>query len=81
MSRKNRKSTVTASVSPQPDIVILTKEQIAARLQVPPAWVYEKTRRRCINPIPVMKIGRYLRFDWAVVVDWLRRSSTNGRAV
>jgi hypothetical protein len=24
----------------------------------------QKSRRRCLNPLPVIRIGRYLRFDW-----------------
>ena len=52
---------------------ILTLEEVAARLKVTPRWVYEKSRRRCQNPMPAMRIGRYLRFDWVVVSTWLRQ--------
>jgi excisionase family DNA binding protein len=50
---------------------ILTPEEVAARLKVPDSWVYEKTRSRCRNPIPCLRIGRYIRFNWSAVVNWL----------
>ncbi len=43
---------------------ILTPEEVAARLKVPESWVYEKTRARCRNPIPCLRLGRYIRFQW-----------------
>jgi excisionase family DNA binding protein len=50
---------------------ILTPEELAARLKVPDSWVYEKTRGRCRNPIPCLRLGRYVRFDWTSVAAWL----------
>jgi hypothetical protein len=54
-----------------PDM-ILTLGELAQRLKVSPRWVYEKSRRRCQNPLPCIRIGRYLRFDWTRVSAWLR---------
>jgi excisionase family DNA binding protein len=51
---------------------ILTLEELAARLKVSTRWVYEKSRRRCQNPLPAIRIGRYLRFIWTDVSDWMR---------
>jgi predicted DNA-binding transcriptional regulator AlpA len=51
---------------------ILTLEELAQRLKVSPRWVYEKSRKRCTNPLPAMRIGRFLRFDWTSVSAWLR---------
>jgi excisionase family DNA binding protein len=50
---------------------IITPEEVAARLKVPESWVYEKTRARCRNPIPCLRLGRYIRFDWNAVIKWL----------
>jgi hypothetical protein len=50
---------------------ILTPEEVAARLKAPESWVYEKTRVRCRNPIPCLRLGRYIRFDWNAVITWL----------
>ena len=56
---------------------ILTPEQLARRLQVKPSWVYEQTRDRAgirsTHPLPHIKMGRYLRFDWCDVLAWLER--------
>ena len=58
---------------------ILTLEEVAERLKVTPRFVYEKTRRTSPNPIPVMRIGRFLRFHWPEVSDWLSRSGGASR--
>lgn len=65
--------------NPQPalPIEILTPKQLAERLQLKPSWVYEQTRYRAdvrnADPLPYIKVGLYLRFDWRDVVAWLER--------
>jgi len=58
-------------------IEILTPQQLAVRLQVKPSWVYEQTRNRSgvrnSDPLPHIKMGLYLRFDWRDVLAWLER--------
>jgi predicted DNA-binding transcriptional regulator AlpA len=54
---------------------ILTLAELAARLKVSERWVYEKSCRRCQNPLPCIRIGRYLRFDCLDVSAWLRLQS------
>ena len=54
---------------------ILTLAEIADRLKVSQRWVYEKTRNRCQDPLPCIRIGRYLRFDWHDVSAWLQQHS------
>lgn len=54
-----------------------TVNQIAEVLQVPPSWVYERTRRRGIERIPHFKLGKYLRFSRAEVFEWLERQRGN----
>jgi hypothetical protein len=54
---------------------ILTPREVAARLKVTVGWVYEMSRRRALhqeNPLPVLRCGRYLRFSWPDVCQWLR---------
>jgi len=51
-------------------------------LKVPDSWVYEKTRGRCRNPIPCLRLGRYVRFNWVppgspTLATWLE--VPNGR--
>jgi predicted DNA-binding transcriptional regulator AlpA len=50
---------------------ILTPEEVAKRLKVSVRWVYEKRRPRAKNPIPCLPMGRYIRFDWNRVLEWL----------
>jgi excisionase family DNA binding protein len=54
---------------------ILTPEEVAAMLRVAPSWIYAKSRRRQRNPLPVFRIGRYLRFSRAAVLAWLEKQS------
>jgi hypothetical protein len=62
---------------------ILTPEQLAERLHVPPSWPLERTRARGSNtsaPLPFLKVGRYIRFDWAAVEEWLASVAVTKRA-
>jgi predicted DNA-binding transcriptional regulator AlpA len=80
VSPKKQSPVPVAVQSPSPidPSQILTLSELAERLKVSERWVYEKSRRRCLNPLPVIRIGRYLRFDWLEVSAWLRQQS--GRA-
>jgi hypothetical protein len=62
---------------------ILTPAELAARLKVPITWVFEKTRKRkgSTAPLPVFKIGRYLRFSWKSVSEWLDSTRKGGMPV
>jgi excisionase family DNA binding protein len=51
---------------------LLSIEEVAARLKTNVAWVREKIRRRCSNPMPVYNLGRHLLFDWQQVSEWIR---------
>jgi excisionase family DNA binding protein len=45
---------------------LLEPDELAARLKVPVSWVYEQSRQ---NQIPTHRIGRYIRFDLAEVLE------------
>jgi excisionase family DNA binding protein len=45
---------------------LLGPEELAKRLKVPISWVYEQSRQ---NQIPTHRIGRYIRFDLAEVLE------------
>lgn len=57
---------------------LLTPDELAARLKVPRSWVYEKTRARSRDPLPVMRIGKYMRFHWPQIVVWLQAHQEGG---
>ena len=54
-------------------------DQLAARLAVPQTWVREKTRERAQlrdkDPLPVVRLGKYVRFNWPDIEKWLARQS------
>jgi hypothetical protein len=56
---------------------ILTPQELAERLKVPVSWVYENTRNRAnvrnADPLPNIRMGKYLRFYWPEVEKWLAR--------
>jgi hypothetical protein len=56
--------------------------EVAALLHVPTSWVYDHVRPDCSNPLPVIKIGKYLRFqmsDLAVYIDSLATNARRGK--
>jgi hypothetical protein len=54
---------------------ILTPEQLAERLQVKVSWVFEQTRERAKvrskSPLPCIRLGKYCRFSWVAVCQWM----------
>ncbi len=65
-------SSGTSPISAFNDEDLLPIEELARRLHHDVAWVREKCRRRCPNPIPVFNVGRHLLFDWTQVSEWIR---------
>jgi len=52
---------------------LMTVSEIAVFLKVPVSWVYERTRRRGIERLPHVKLGKYLRFSLSDVNEWLQK--------
>jgi excisionase family DNA binding protein len=42
---------------------LLTVEEAARLLKVPPSWIYDHVRPNAADRLPVVKLGKYLRFD------------------
>jgi excisionase family DNA binding protein len=56
---------------------LLTVHDVAALLRVPVSWVYDHTRRGAHDALPVVKVGKYVRFrpsDLLEYVDRLHRT-------
>jgi len=68
---KTPKHEVPNNVVPIDPSQILTLAELAERLKVSERWVYEKSRKRCQNPLPTIRIGHFLRFNWTNVSAWL----------
>jgi excisionase family DNA binding protein len=45
---------------------LLTPEDLASKMNIPVSWVYEQSRQ---GNIPTHRIGRYIRFDLAEVLE------------
>ena len=58
---------------------ILTPQELAERLKVPVSWVFEQTRERAKvrnkTPLPCIRLGKYLRFSWVQVCEWMTQNS------
>jgi hypothetical protein len=55
---------------------IIDAKELARRWQVPPSWVREYTRPdRTDDPIPHVRLGKYVRFEWgsASLEEWFAR--------
>ena len=48
---------------------LLNVDELAERLNVPKGWIYERTSR---GDIPFIKVGKYVRFEWNAILDWLK---------
>lgn len=52
---------------------LMTVSEIAVFLKVPMSWVYERTRRRGVERLPHVKLGKYLRFSMPQIKEWLQK--------
>lgn len=54
--------------------------QLAAKLNLPVSWVREHVRSRTPDPIPHIKLGKYVRFLWCSpeLEAWLKRRMVAG---
>lgn len=53
---------------------LLTIKEMAARLKVPPSWLYARTRIKD-SDFPVIRVGKYCRFEAGAVMDWIEKQS------
>ena len=51
---------------------LLKPQQLADLLEVSISFVYDRTRQNATDPIPHLKLGKYVRFDLEQVQEWLR---------
>jgi len=75
-TKNSKTESVATPRIPEP---ILTGKQVAELLQVRPSMIYELTRKRSRRPLPVLRVGKYLRFRWSEVEAWLDESRENRR--
>jgi predicted DNA-binding transcriptional regulator AlpA len=56
---------------------IIDTPEVARRLNLPETWIWDSTRRRAHDrdPIPCLRFGRYVRFEWLCpeLKAWIER--------
>jgi len=57
---------------------LLTVAEVALLLKVPKSWVYERTRGRGADRLPVVKLGKYVRFRPEAIQEFLAQSQRTG---
>jgi hypothetical protein len=58
---------------------LLTASELAERLKVRESWVFEQTRQRAKvrnkTPLPCIRLGKYRRFSWVAVCEWMAQNN------
>ncbi len=52
---------------------LLTVQEAAELLKVPPSWIYDHVRPHSTDRLPVLKVGKYLRFDVRDLREYIER--------
>jgi excisionase family DNA binding protein len=50
---------------------LLTVKEAAELLRVPVSWVYDRTRKRSLDRLPGIRLGKYWRFRQGEVLAWV----------
>lgn len=51
---------------------LVDAQELARRLGVPVSWIYDRTRKGGPDRLPFLKVGKYVRFSEAEVLEHLR---------
>ena len=62
-------ATTSEQTAPVSDADLLTVQEAANLLRVKVSWIYARVEG--VNDLPVMRVGRYLRFRRGVLNRWL----------
>lgn len=60
-------TTGKAAMSTQPTgngYEVIDAAELAKRWNLPESWIREQTRSRSSDPLPGVRFGRYVRFEW-----------------
>jgi excisionase family DNA binding protein len=63
----------TQGPSSAPAEDLLTIEEVAALLRVPRSWIYAHTKRKSRLRLPHVKLGKYVRFSKAAILEFIHR--------
>lgn len=59
---------------------LLTVKEVAELLRVPVSWVYDRTRKRSIDRLPGIRLGKYWRFREGEVLAWVESQREHSHA-
>jgi hypothetical protein len=64
----------------QPDLIDCL--ELATRWRVPESWIRDCVRTRSSDPIPCVRLGRYVRFQWNApeLTEWFERRKSVTRS-
>jgi hypothetical protein len=64
------------------DSEIIDSPELAKRWRVPETWVRDQCRTRSKYPIPHVRLGKYIRFEWGgdSLQEWWSRHRTPSKA-
>jgi predicted DNA-binding transcriptional regulator AlpA len=70
---KTTRAPVSSAAFPASAPIVMTVAQVASYLQIPVSSIYEKTRYRGRNrcPLPCRRVGKYLRFIFSEVQEYV----------
>jgi excisionase family DNA binding protein len=54
---------------------LLSVGELAEKLNLPVSWVYSRTRETGPGTIPRVRLGKYVRFEWDKVKEWIERQN------
>jgi hypothetical protein len=59
----------------KPSVEVIDSKELARRFRLPESWVRDRVRSRTDDPLPHVKFGRYVRFEWGSreLVEWWAR--------
>jgi len=52
---------------------LLTIDEICRKLKIKKSFLYSPCRRKGQNAVPVIRIGKYLRYDYQAVKEWIKK--------
>ena len=73
---------MTTTPAPTPEYFeIIDSAELAKRWALPESWIRDQVRSRAVDPLPCLRFGKYVRFQWGSepLEAWLARRRMNGK--
>jgi hypothetical protein len=74
-------SVLQAARTPAAVWELIDATELARRWRLPASWIREQTRSRATDPLPHVRFGKYVRFQWLSpeLEQWLDRRRIHGK--